>query len=291
MKKGVILFTSALLLMTSFSAFSENENKLDLTQKTQTIKPLPVVNSRSWYVSWGYNKDYWTNSNIHISQPGLGNDFTVNNVRAGDYPGWNTGIFNKDLMSPQYNIRIGHYLNANHTWGVELSFDHAKYNTDLNQTAIISGMINGQTVNQNAVLTRQYFYYALHNGANLLMVNVIRRKPMLDFYRTNLELAAIGKIGGGVMLPHPENTIFGNTVDVGPKSWPNYFGWNHGWWQFGGWTAGVEAGFQLLVHHRMYVEFTDKEAYVTLSNIQVYEGTASQSMWLNEVIGNLGVTF
>lgn len=247
--------------------------------------------NRSWYVAWGYNKDYWSNSDITISQPALNNNFTVNNVSAGDSPEWDSGIFNKNMFTPQYNIRIGHYLNPAHTWGLELSFDHAKYNTNIGQVTTVSGKINGQFVNQTQVLTQQYFYYALHNGANLLMLNLVRRKPLFDSSTKNIELAAIGKLGGGVLLPHPENTIMGNTVDTGQKAWPNYIGWHHGWWQFGGFTIGAEAGLQLLLHQRVYIEMTDKEAYLTLSNIQVYDGSASQSMWLNEVIGDVGVQF
>ncbi|PIZ04572.1 MAG: hypothetical protein COY58_03740 [Gammaproteobacteria bacterium CG_4_10_14_0_8_um_filter_38_16] len=281
------------LLTISFSSLASTHS-LNLTekQKTKTEKPFHAkTNAKSWYVSWGYNKDYWSNSDIHISQPGLGNNFTIHNVSAGDCPGWTSGLFNKSLMGPQYNIRIGHYLNAAHTWGVELSFDHAKYNTNLYQVARISGTINGQPVNQNQVLTPQYFYYALHNGANLLMLNVVRRKPLFSFFRSYFQFAALGKLGAGVMLPHPENTVMGNKVDVGPKNFSNSFGWHHGWWQFGGWSVGAEAGFQLLFHKTVYVELTDKEDYVTLSHIQVYDGTASQSMWLNEVIGNVGVMF
>ncbi|OGT49873.1 MAG: hypothetical protein A3E82_00230 [Gammaproteobacteria bacterium RIFCSPHIGHO2_12_FULL_38_11] len=252
-------------------------------------KSSPSHATKKWYFSWGYNKDFWTNSNIHIVQPGLNNNFTINGVTATDYPGWNTGIFNKDLMSPQYNIRIGRFINAAQTWAIELNFDHTKYNTTLNQVARVSGIINGQPINQNEVLTPQYFSYALHNGANNLMLNVVRRKQMIDFPRAKLALVAVGKLGAGVMLPHPENTILGNTVNVGPKASGNYFGWKHGWWQMGGFTIGAEYGVQLVFHKTAYLELTNKEAYVNLSDIQVYDGTASQSMWLNETICSLGV--
>ena len=92
-------------------------------------------------------------------------------------------------------------------------------------------------------------------------------------------------------MPHPENTIFGNAVDVGPKEWGNYFGWRNGWWQVGGWTAGVEYGFQLNLSRLFYLEFTDKEAYNRVSDIQVYSGRADQEVWLNELILSVGVNF
>ena len=252
MRKSRSLFILfSLLVISSFAlASNSNLNLVSSNQKEKQTRPAKT-NKKSWYVSWGYNKDFWSNSDIHIVQPGLNNNFTVNDTAATDWPGWNHGIFNKNFMTPQYNIRIGHFINAAHTWGVEISFDHAKYNTTLYQ--------NGQPVNENKVLTPQYFYYVLHNGANLLMLNMVRRKPMFDMPRAMLQLVAVGKFGIGVMLPHPENTIMGNTVDVGQKAWGNYFGWNHGWWQFGGFNLGAEAGFQLVYHHAAYLELTDKE--------------------------------
>lgn len=246
---------------------------------------------RAWYVSWGYNLDFWSNSDIHVSQPGLNNQFTAYDVRAGDDPEWTSGIFNKNLFSGQYNIRIGHFLNQAETWAVELNFDHTKYNSDLNQNARIAGVVNGQGTDAYQAFTSSYFNYKLHNGANELMLNIVRSNTLIEFPKIKSEITGIAKLGAGVLLPHPDNTIFGNKVDVGPKASGNYFGWRNGWWQMGGWVTGVEAGFQFVIHRRVYLELTDKEAYNSFSDIQVYQGRASQAVWLNEVIGNLGVMF
>lgn len=286
------LFLILFFIITLFSCAFASDNHLNLTEKKNSKENFVKKNhNKSWYVSWGYNKDYWTDSDIHISQPALNNDFTVYNVKASDYPGWNNGLFNENIMSPQYNIRIGHFLNRAHTWAIEISFDHTKYNSNLDQIARVAGTINGQPINQDKTLTSSYFYYALHNGANNLMLNFVRRKPMFSFHRALLRIVAIGKFGAGVMLPHPENTILGNANDVGPKAWPNFFGWRNGWWQMGGWTAGLEGGFQLVFHKTAYLELTNKEAYVSLSDIQVYDGRADQTMWLNETICSIGAMF
>ncbi|OGT36677.1 MAG: hypothetical protein A3F12_00130 [Gammaproteobacteria bacterium RIFCSPHIGHO2_12_FULL_38_14] len=244
-----------------------------------------------WYFSWGYSKDYWTDSDIHISQPSLNNDFTVQMVKASDDPGWNTGLFNKSLMSPQYNFRLGRFFDKAHTWGLEINFDHTKYNNYPYQYAYVSGTINGVSSSSTQVLTPTYFKYFLHNGFNSLMINGVRRKPLFTIPHTHMIVAGIAKIGAGILLPHPENTIFGNAVDVGPKEWGNYFGWRNGWWQVGGWTAGVEYGFQLNLSRLFYLEFTDKEAYNRVSDIQVYSGRADQEVWLNELILSVGVNF
>lgn len=245
----------------------------------------------NWYFSWGYNKDYWSNSDIHISQPGLRSDFVVNNVAASDDPGWTNGLFNTDLMSPQYNIRLGRYLNKAQTWAVELNFDHTKYNTNYNQIVYVNGVVNGAPYAGNYALTKDYFSYMLHNGFNNLMLNVVRRKEFAHIPKTNMKLYGIAKVGAGVLLPHPMNTIMGNTVNVGPKAWGNYFGARNGWWQLGGWTTGVELGLQLSLYKTIYAEITNKEAYNSLSDIQVYQGRADQTVWLNETIFSLGTAF
>lgn len=243
-----------------------------------------------WYVSWGFNLDYWTNSDIHVVQGALNNDFIVHDVAAGDEPGWTHGL-NHGLTGAQYNIRIGHFFGPRRIWGIELNFDHTKYNTNLNQIAHVTGTINGKPVDANEMLTAEYFSYKLHNGANELMLNVVGRGALLGDINATPSLAGLLKIGAGVMLPHASNVIMGNQNNVGPKAWGNYFGWNDGWWQVGGWTAGVETGVRWVIYKMLYFEVTDKEAYTSLNQIPVYAGRASQSMWLNEVIFSLGLTF
>ena len=55
-------------------------------------------------------------SDIHVSQPELGNDFTVHNVRAEDFPEWTDGIWNKDITEPQFSFRMGHFLIKEDSW-------------------------------------------------------------------------------------------------------------------------------------------------------------------------------
>ena len=38
------------------------------------------------YFSWGYNKEWYTQSNIHVRQEALGNDYTFKNVIGKDKP-------------------------------------------------------------------------------------------------------------------------------------------------------------------------------------------------------------
>lgn len=244
-----------------------------------------------WYFSWGYSKDYWLPSDIHISQPSLGNDFTIHNVRAEDFPQWNSGIFNKQLTEPEFNVRIGHFFDKERTWALELNYDHTKYSTYIDQYARITGTISGHSVDMVQQLTYDYFHYNLHNGANHIMINIVKRIPIFGSINQNFSLAGILKAGGGIMLPHSENKIMGNTNNVGNKEFHNYFGYKSGWWQLNGWTVGVEAGLRFVIWCPFYIEFTGKEAYSRLYHIPVYQGTAEQTLWMSELILSLGYTF
>jgi hypothetical protein len=243
-----------------------------------------------WYFSWGYSKQYWASTNIHVSQPSQGNDFTVHGVQGHDEPDL-SGLLSGDLFGPQYNLRIGRFINEKRTIGIELSLDHSKYTVTPGQLANVTGTIGGTPVNANYVLDNNFFRYLLHNGANHLMTNLVYRLPLIGETNETLSVAFIGKAGVGIMVPHVDNTILGNPNDVGMKVPSNFFGIDHGWWQFGGWTTGMEAGFRVVLWKPVYLELTDKVAYSRLWNLPVYGGTADHSLLMNEIVLSLGFTY
>src|ERR1700691_5609907 len=72
------------------------------------------ANLGEWYFEFGSDKEFWSNPNIHVSQPALGNNFTIYNVVGHDAPA-GAG------EAPQFNLRFGRFLDEN--WGVELNID------------------------------------------------------------------------------------------------------------------------------------------------------------------------
>jgi hypothetical protein len=96
-----ILFFSILIISTHIS----NELLAQDSLKFQT--------ETGFYFSWGYNKDYYTNTNIYVSQPALNNNFNFKNTVLTDHPGWDEGLFNTELSIPQYNYRFGYFFDKN----------------------------------------------------------------------------------------------------------------------------------------------------------------------------------
>lgn len=242
-----------------------------------------------WYFSWGYNKEFWANSNIHVAQPLLGNDFTIHGVQGQDELQQASDIFTPDPFGPQYNWRIGRFIND--AFAVELNFDHTKYTTITGQTAKVTGQIGGAPVNGIYQLSNSFFSEQLHNGANHVMVNAVYRYPLIGQVNETGSVAAIAKAGVGVMLPHTTDTILGNTNDVGSKTLSNAIGLTNGWWQLNGVTSGAEFGFRFVFRKPFYLELTDKVAYGYLGDLPTYQGTLQQSLWMDEIVLSFGFTY
>ncbi len=238
-----------------------------------------------WYFSWGVSKEWWGRTNIRISQPSQGNDFAIYNVKGIDDPTWSS------VFGAQYNIRFGRFIDEARTLAVEVNFDHTKYTSVNGQTARVAGTIAGQPTDTNVRLDDTIFRYQLHNGANHLMFNLVKRVPLIGAINENFSVAAIGKIGIGPMVPHSENLILGNYNDVGKKQFNNLIGFTRGWWQINGFTTGVEGGFRVVLWNPIYLEITDKIAYARLDNVPVFQGTARHNLWMNEVVLSVGITF
>ena len=123
---------------------------------------------RPFYFSWGYNKEWYAVNDIHVKQVSLQNDYSFENIQGIDKPGWNTGIFNKDLTIPQYNYRLGYRINSK--WGAEINFDHTKYQVP-DQMLHVKGMLEGKQIDTTFSRTTDNLSYQLNNGANFFLFN------------------------------------------------------------------------------------------------------------------------
>jgi len=252
-------------------------------------------NEGNWYFSWGYSRQQYAPSDIHVTQPDIGSDFVVHNARASDFPSSPedtiSSLFNLDLTNPQENIRIGKFLNLEKTFAVELSIDHTKYNVDLGQTVAVTGTVKNAAYNKDMVVTSDNFGYNLHNGLNHVMVNAVWLRHLRGPEKQPGDLQLISRVGAGLLIPHADNTIFSNANEVGPKNTNVCCFSSTDWWQINGWTAGVEVGLRYRVYKTMYLELTAKGAYGVLRGVPVYKGTADQTIWMSEQVLSTGFLF
>ena len=182
-------------------------------------------------------------------------------------------------------------MNAEKTFAIELNLDHTKYNTNLDQTAYVSGTINNLPYNKNMVLSHQNFDYELHNGLNHIMVNGVWLHHLFGPEQKPGDMQLISRLGAGILLPHSETMILGNDTVTGPKDQNICCFSSNDWWQVNGWTVGVEIGGRYRITESMYLELTAKEAYGVLRHVPVYQGTADQTVLMTEEILSAGFLF
>ena len=232
-----------------------------------------ATSGREYFVSWGYNGDSYTKSDLHISQPSLGNDFTLVDVRARDSKPWGN-IIGHALTVPQYNFRFGMFFNER--WGLEVAHDHFKWIVRQDQEVRMTGTLNGAAVDTQVRLTPDVLRYQLNNGANPLFVNVIRRVRLRGEPKRTGYVAFLAKAGGGFANPHTENAVFDQPNDKGFQF-------------FQGWNVDAVAAVRVHVFKRVYFEFEDKLVYVRYFGLNVDRGTAQQSVKANEFTLSFGV--
>ena len=286
------VFGTAAVLAQDSGAGSENP-QAKLSTEASFAKSLNK--EQNWYFSWGYSRQQYAPSDIHISQPSQGNDFTVHQARGSDFPSsfedTVKSLTELEFTNPQENVRIGKFMNPEKTFAIEFSLDHSKYQTDLNQTVRVSGTKNNAPYNGDLKLTEQDFSYALHNGLNHVMINAVWLNHLSGPENKAGHLQLISRAGAGILLPHADNVIFGKANEVGPKNERICCTSKNDWWQINGWTAGVEVGVRYRVYKSIYLELTSKLAYGVLRGVPVYQGSADQTIWMSEQVLSTGFLF
>jgi hypothetical protein len=268
MKKNGQAFPSnaAFFLLTILPFFSLAQQQPE-KKKKKFIKEV--------YASWGYNKEWYTNSTIHVSQPKLGNDYDFVHVKAHDHPGWDEGLFSKALSIPQYNYRLGFLLDDERGWGFEINFDHTKY-IFADQDVKLKGTLYGRPVDTTIAFNEANgFYYYLNNGANFLLFNVTKRWHVLKTRKEKVKVDFLGKFGVGPVIPHTQNSLFGQA--------------NHQGFQFGGWNTGLEGSLRATFFRYIYLEYSNKMDYARYSGLNLYEGKGHQAFGTYEMILSLGL--
>lgn len=273
----------ALVCAQAQSAVANVESSPSASPASQDLKVAQsFFNSDEWFFSWGYNKTHYANSNINVSQPSLGNNFTVNGVQGHDE-------FTHVVCCSPDNLRLGRYLDDDKKLALDLSLDHTKFTSTVGQVALVTGNNSGGVGNQ--VLTADYFSYMLHNGLNHIMVNLDYRKPILGTLDETSNLSFMGKVGAGIAVVHPYSVIDGNEYSMGKKTLTDALGFNSGWWRIVGTSTSFELGMRYVFIKPFYIEWTNKQIFTNMSNVPVFQGSASQNLRSNEIIFSVGYAF
>lgn len=262
MKRIFLLLFS---LLVSCNLFSQDENK----------------SKGTFYISWGYSRDWFSKSNIHFTNAEKNYDFTLHNVKAKDRPDFDNlkdAVLSGDFAVPQYNYRVGYYFSKKNNMGVEINFDHTKYVMNPNQTLHLTGRIGNKTYATDTLVTPEKFLHFEHtNGANFLMVNFLFRKNIVRIENKKHLLSVTTKSGAGIVIPKTYVVLFSEALD-------NRF-------HIAGWVAGLETGLRYDYKH-FFLEPTVKGTFADYVNVLVLPGTkARHNFFTFEAIVTAGFQF
>jgi hypothetical protein len=217
------------------------------------------------YFSWGYNTEWYTGSNLHITQPSLGNDFSFENIKGHDHRGWDEGLFQKAISIPQYNYRVGYFINEKKQLAIEINFDHTKFLFADNQIVHIKGTLNGKVYDGHVLFKENdqagadsSSYYFLNNGANFLLFNLVKRWHFFSNKKETIQVDGFAKAGIGPVIPHVQNKFFNQPP-------------NDQHFQFGGWNIGLEGALRATFFNYIYLEYANKGDYARYSGLRIYQ--------------------
>ena len=137
--------------------------------------PLFKHGKGTFYLTWGYNLDWYSKSDLHFKGNDFGGyDFTLYDAKAHDKPGLKY-IFGSAISIPQYVYRAGYFFGDKHDLGVEISFDHTKYIMTNNQNLHLKGNINGTFYDKDTLVGKDFLIFEHTNGAHFLMATLMKR--------------------------------------------------------------------------------------------------------------------
>jgi hypothetical protein len=244
--------------------------RLPKAKKTESIP----VSKGTFYFAFGYNKDWYSKTDVRVHDESGDYDFTIHDLTAHDRPHFNE-LFNVAISIPQYGYRIGYWM-PNQKYGFEIKFDHAKYIVDPDQYARVEGKINDSQVDTHMVITDNFMHLEHTDGANFLMANLMRRITIWE--RGPIRISGEAKFGMGMVVPRSDVTLFGQR-------------WNH-CFHVAGWIVGAETGARIEIYKYFFLEPSVKGGFANFKNVLAIDDILiSHRFWTGMVLLDAGFQF
>lgn len=249
--------------------------------KAQEITPLQTKytahNKGKYFVSWGGNRDSFTNSDIHFT--GADYNFTVHNATAHDKPkGWHIDYLNPSRITiPQTNFRMGYFFSDHYS--ISIGVDHMKYVMSQDQIAFVTGNVNLPAGEPGAIHNGVYnntpvdftdgtFLKFEHtDGLNYINTELARFADVSDWFGiTNTDKIQINfteGVGAGFLYPKTNTTLLGKA--------------RHDDFHISGYGVSAKAGLNVTFLKHFYVQGEFKYGYIDMNDIRTTQSTADKA--------------
>ncbi len=278
--KTNLLNSAFLILFISFSTFAQNDTILK--------DRYTAHNKGKFTIAWGGNREVYSNSDIHFV--GTDYNFLVENATAHDKPkGWHVDYITPGKMTiPQTNFKLGYFITDHYS--VSIGLDHMKYVMTQNQTANVTGVIdgnppfNGGYVNTSTVMTEDFLMFEHTDGLNYIHTEFGRQDDIshwfgiknTDKFQVNINEG----FGFGLLYPKTNTTLMGKE--------------RHDDFHVSGYGTSLKAGINLTIFKYFTIEGDLKGGYINMPDIRTTKSTAdhaSQYFFFGETIISFGGTF
>ncbi len=273
-----------------YSAFLTFFFLLNAFAQNDTIKKerYTAHNKGKFTASWGGNREKYTKSDIHF----MGDDynFLVHDAAAHDKPkGWQIDYITPGRMTiPQTNFKLGYFITDHYS--VSIGVDHMKYVMTQNQTANITGLIdgnppfNGGYNNTPTVLTEEFLMFEHTDGLNYIYTEFARQDDISHWFglkNTDKFQVNINE-GFGLGFLYPKT----NTTLLGKERYDEF--------HVSGYGTSIKAGINLTLFKYFTIEGALKGGYINMQDIRTTQSksdSASQSFFFGETILAFGGIF
>ena len=273
-------FSLLILLYFSINSFAQNDS---IKKERYTAH-----NKGKFTISWGGNREKFTKSDIHFV--GDNYNFVVNNATAHDKPkGWHIDYITPGRMTiPQTNFKLGYFITDHYI--ISIGVDHMKYVMTQNQTANITGVINGNPpfnggyVNTPTVLTEEFLMFEHTDGLNYINTEFARQDDISHWFgikNTDKFQVNINE-GFGIGLLYPKT----NTTLLGKERYDEF--------HVSGYGTSLKAGINLTFLKYFTIEGDLKGGYIDMPDIRTTKSSsdrASQHFFFVETIIAFGGIF
>lgn len=238
--------------------------------------------SRKWSVSWGWNWEAYSKSDIHFR--GADHDFTLKGVSANDKQQQLSinNVVNKwlnpaNMTLPQTNMRVAYQWDAD--TAIALNLDHMKYVVNDNQTVAASGYHGTTTypAGGTQTLDPSFMHYEHTDGLNVVSIEY-EKQYALDQWQN---ARAFWLVGAGIVVPKSNITM----TMLGRTRSDRF--------HLAGYAVDVGVGLEKDFAERFFVRTTAKLGHVNLPDVRTSSGSdkASQHFQFAEAEFAIGMRF
>jgi len=267
------------LICVSLSTFAQEEIP---------VQKYTAHNKGKFFVMWGGNRESYSNSDVNFR--GKDYNFTVNNMTAHDKPkGWHIDYINPANMTiPQTNLRLGYFFSDHYS--VAIGVDHMKYVMTQDQTANVTGYIDGPVHNgvyNNTPVNftdETFLTYEHTDGLNYINTEVSRFDDISKWFSLpntdKVQINLTEGLGAGVLYPKT------NTMLLGKE--------RHDDFHISGYGVSAKAGINITFFKHFYIQGELKGGYINMQDIRTTtssEDKASQDFFFFQRIIAVGGIF